>query len=105
MRFGGFAVVFIFSQSITPSVLDLRLSLVWYRLAVSKKSSCWKGTEMSYDDWKLATPWDDEVALTVSYECGECEHEHDSVDAVGSRGSDEVIVHCDNCNAENSVSV
>ena len=105
MRFGGFAVVFIFSQSITPSVLDLLMSGVCSRLALSKKGSCGKGTEMSYDDWKLATPWDDEVALTVSYECGECEHEHDGVDAVGSRGSDEVIVHCENCDAENCVSV
>lgn len=93
------------------SVFDLRLSGVCVRLAVSKKGSCGKGVKMSYDigggydGWKLATPWDDEVALTVSFDCHECEHEHDSVDAVGSRGSDEVYVECENCGVENCVSV
>lgn len=58
-----------------------------------------------YDAWKLATPWDDEVALTVQFECRECEAYHEDHDAVGSRGSDEVIVYCDECGAENYVDV
>jgi len=58
-----------------------------------------------YDGWRTATPWDDEVAMTVSFDCKKCDAEHDSVDAVGSRGSDEVIVECDECGAENSVDI
>ena len=60
---------------------------------------------MDYDSWKLSTPWDDEIAMTVSFECSQCETENDDVDAVGSKGSDEVIVYCDECGAENSVDV
>jgi transcription elongation factor Elf1 len=58
-----------------------------------------------YDGWRTATPWDDEVAMTVSFECHKCDAEHDSVDAIGSSGSDEVIVECDECGAENSVDI
>jgi hypothetical protein len=58
-----------------------------------------------YDGWKLSTPWDDEVAMTVEFECSKCEHYHEDYDAVGSSRSDEVIVYCDECGAENSVDV
>jgi hypothetical protein len=58
-----------------------------------------------YEGWRTATPWDDEVAMTVSFECRKCEHYNDDVDAIGSRGSDEVIVYCYECDAENSVDV
>lgn len=56
-----------------------------------------------YDAWKTATPWDDEVSLTVSFECGKCEAEVSDHEATGSRGSDEVIVECPECGAENNV--
>jgi C4-type Zn-finger protein len=58
-----------------------------------------------YDSWKLATPLDDEVAMTVSFDCSSCEYYNDDVDAIGSRGSDEVIVYCYECDAENTVDV
>jgi RNase P subunit RPR2 len=58
-----------------------------------------------YDGWKLSTPWDDEVALTVSFTCHKCETEHDDYSATGSSKSSEVIVTCDECGAENSVDV
>ena len=58
-----------------------------------------------YDGWRTATPWDDEKAFNVSFTCSECEEEHEDVEAVGSRGSDEVIVECDECGVENSVDV
>lgn len=58
-----------------------------------------------YDSWKLATPWDDEVSMNVSFECHSCEHYNEDVDAVGSRRSDEVIVYCEECDAENCVDV
>lgn len=58
-----------------------------------------------YDGWKTATPWDDEISLSVSFDCEKCEHENDSVEAIGSRGSDEVYVECEECGAENCVSV
>jgi len=46
-----------------------------------------------YDSWKLATPWDGEVAMTVSFDCDGCGYYTGDVDAIGSRGSDEVIVY------------
>lgn len=58
-----------------------------------------------YDAWRTATPWDDEVALNVSFTCDTCEFEHEDVEATGTRGSDEVIVYCEECGAENSVDV
>jgi transcription elongation factor Elf1 len=58
-----------------------------------------------YDGWKTATPWDDEVAMTVSFDCSKCEAENNGVDAVGSSRSDEVFVECEECGAENSVDV
>lgn len=58
-----------------------------------------------YDAWKTATPWDDEVSLTVSFECGKCEAEIEGLEATGGRGSDEVIVECPDCGAENTVDV
>jgi hypothetical protein len=58
-----------------------------------------------YDGWRTATPWDDEVALNVSFECGACQAWNDDVSATGSSGSDEVIVYCYECDAENNVDV
>jgi C4-type Zn-finger protein len=60
---------------------------------------------MSYDDWKLATPWDDEVAMSVSFDCSKCEYYNEDVDAVGSSRCDEVYVECEECGVENSVDV
>lgn len=58
---------------------------------------------MDYDSWKLATPWDDEISITVSFECSSCEADNNNVEAtVGSRDS-EAIVYCDECDAENSI--
>lgn len=58
-----------------------------------------------YDAWKLATPWDDEVVFHVSFDCTSCEAENNDVEAVGSRGCEEVITCCSECDAENSVYV
>jgi C4-type Zn-finger protein len=58
-----------------------------------------------YDGWRTATPWDDEVTMTVTFTCDKCEFENEDVEAVGSRGSDEVITCCSECGAENSVDV
>jgi DNA-directed RNA polymerase subunit RPC12/RpoP len=58
-----------------------------------------------YDGWRTATPWDDEVAFNVTYVCSKCQLETEDAEAVGSKGSDEVIVFCDECGAENSVDV
>jgi transcription elongation factor Elf1 len=56
-----------------------------------------------YDSWKLATPWDDEVAITVSFECWNCEADNDSVEAIVGKRDSEAIVFCEDCDAENSV--
>lgn len=58
-----------------------------------------------YDGWRTATPWDDEVAFTVTYVCSKCQLENEDTEAIGSRGSDEVIVYCGNCDTENCVTV
>jgi hypothetical protein len=60
---------------------------------------------MDYDSWKLATPWDDEVSVTVSFECNHCEEFNDDVDAIAGRRDDYVYVDCYNCNAENTVDI
>jgi hypothetical protein len=58
-----------------------------------------------YDGWKLATPWDDEVAMTVSFDCESCEEFNDAIETVGSRNSHEVYAECEYCEAENCVDV
>ncbi len=58
-----------------------------------------------YDGWRTATPWDDEVAMNVSFDCCCCEELNEDVEAVGSKGSDEVLVECSECGAENSVDI
>ena len=58
---------------------------------------------MDYDDWKLATPWDDEVSISVSFECQECEYENESIDSVIGRGDLYVEEFCEECNASNQV--
>lgn len=56
-----------------------------------------------YDSWKLATPWDDEVARTVSFDCSNCEEYNDSVDVVVGRRDEEVDTECESCGVMNSV--
>lgn len=58
---------------------------------------------MDYDSWKLATPWDDEISITVSFECWNCTADNDSVEATVGKRDSEAIVYCDECDAENSV--
>lgn len=56
-----------------------------------------------YDGWKTATPWDDEVEVTVSFDCSSCDEPNDDVDAVTGKRDSEVIVYCEHCGKENSV--
>jgi transcription elongation factor Elf1 len=56
-----------------------------------------------YDGWKLSTPWDDEIAIDVSFECSECEAENLNVEAVTGKRDTEVYVSCDECGEENVV--
>jgi transcription elongation factor Elf1 len=58
-----------------------------------------------YDGWKLATPWDDEISTTVSFECWNCQAYNDSVEAITGKNDSEAYVHCEECDAENSVDV
>jgi hypothetical protein len=58
---------------------------------------------MSYDDWKLATPWDSEIAITVSFDCDKCEEYNEGLEAITSRGDEEVFVECDYCGIENTI--
>ena len=55
-----------------------------------------------YDGWKLSTPWDDEVAVTVSFYCQSCEVYNENVDAVAGRRDEEVYVECDECGVMNT---
>ena len=58
-----------------------------------------------YDAWKLATPWDDEVSRTVSFECCQCGTENEDVEVtVGKRDSD-VDTECYECDKLNSISL
>lgn len=56
-----------------------------------------------YDAWKLSTPWDNEVSISVSFECTECEEWNENDDVTVSRGDDEAYVECFECGKENSV--
>ena len=58
-----------------------------------------------YDAWKTATPWDDEILVSFSFECENCEEWNHDIEAVGSKRSDEVLVDCTECGAENSVDI
>lgn len=60
---------------------------------------------MDYDSWKLATPWDDEISISVSFECKQCEFYHDSVEAVAGKRDDYVEVECEECTVMNSVDI
>lgn len=55
-----------------------------------------------YDEWKLATPWDDEVEKTFYFECAACELEQETVETVG-RNDSGTEVQCSNCNEPNWV--
>lgn len=56
-----------------------------------------------YDGWKLSTPWDDEIAVDVSFECSECEAENINVEAITSKQDSEIYVHCEECEALNTL--
>ena len=58
---------------------------------------------MSYDDWKLSTPWDDEVSVIVSFECSSCEVSNEHVDAVAGKHDDVVYVECNDCGVMSTV--
>jgi transcription elongation factor Elf1 len=55
-----------------------------------------------YDGWKTATPWDDEVETTVSFECEKCEHYNEDITVVVGRGSEDAPVECEECGVENN---
>ena len=55
-----------------------------------------------YDEWKLATPWDDEKEITVWFECEDCELEQQETVVVSGR-SGTVDVYCHECDAFNLV--
>jgi len=57
-----------------------------------------------YDGWRTATPWDNEREISVSFECGKCEVENDSVEVVVGGRSGDVDVECAECGENNSVS-
>jgi hypothetical protein len=38
-----------------------------------------------YDGWKLSTPWDDEKAIHVSFECTECQVFNEDVEVIVGR--------------------
>jgi hypothetical protein len=56
---------------------------------------------MSYGDFD--SPWNDEVAVSVSFTCSKCDYEHDDSDQVVTGGDGEKIVICENCDAENTI--
>lgn len=58
-----------------------------------------------YDGWKLSTPWDNEISISVEFECTECEDWNEQSDVISSRGADEVYVECSSCGHENTVSL
>jgi len=58
-----------------------------------------------YDGWRTATPWDDEVAITVSFDCGSCEAYNENIDAITGSGCDEVEVECEECGIMNNVDI
>lgn len=58
---------------------------------------------MSYDDWKLATPWDDEVSRTIDFECKYCEEYYEDLEVIVGRNSYGVDVECEKCKQNNYV--
>ena len=56
-----------------------------------------------YDGWKLSTPWDDEIAVDVSFECSECEVENINVEAITGKRDSEIYIHCEECDALNTL--
>lgn len=55
-----------------------------------------------YDEWKTATPWDDEVDVTLDFECEVCEESVTAQGMAGKRDS-EVYLECPACGEENTV--
>lgn len=58
-----------------------------------------------YDGWKLATPWDDEVSRTVSFECTQCGEPNDDVDVIIGKRDSQVDTECQECDKLNTVSL
>jgi len=60
-----------------------------------------------YDGWKLSTPWDDEVSMSVSFDCSndECEQPNENVEVVAGRRDDYVDVECEECGKVNGVDI
>ena len=56
-----------------------------------------------YDEWKLATPWDDEREISVSFVCDKCDEENETEIVVGGRSGD-ADVECEHCGENNCVS-
>lgn len=56
-----------------------------------------------YDSWKLATPWDSEVATTVTFDCEHCDKENKRVEVVIDRGDEYVDTECGQCGKMNAV--
>jgi len=54
-----------------------------------------------YDGWKLATPWDDEKSITVSFSCHKCEEWNESIEVTVGK-SMEWETECSECGATNS---
>jgi len=58
-----------------------------------------------YDSWKTGGYGDDEVSLTVSFECADCQHNNKDITTTGSSRSSEVYVECEDCGFENNLDV
>jgi hypothetical protein len=60
-----------------------------------------------YDGWKTATPWDDEVSITVSFECSspDCEEYNEGVEAIAGKRDEYVDVECNECGKLNGVDI
>jgi transcription elongation factor Elf1 len=55
-----------------------------------------------YDAWKTATPWDNDVAKTVTFTCEECEVENTQKIEV-DRYADTALVDCSSCDKEQEI--
>ena len=58
-----------------------------------------------YDGWKLSTPWDDEVSMTVYFDCKECEQPNEDIEVVVGKRDDYVDVECEECDKVNTVDI
>ena len=54
-----------------------------------------------YDEWKLATPWDDEVSATAQFDCDECE-EYNEQEVIVTKHDGYWEAECYECGCKNS---